>query len=193
MRSEVTQKTEFELKVDYCRQHLDSKLIDNTARGHYAAYLFKNLLEVAATEKDKVRIISGTLNASFYDQFREQIQACMDAGVEIELIVLDNPKALDENAFVNDIKNYSNGSVFTSPLNPVIGAPHMMLIGEKGQRFRLEVDHTQTKAVASFNNPHMGSTLLNIYRNARNAFSESHSGDNTTPGNSTYSNTLTTG
>lgn len=159
-------KTAFEKKVDRCRKDETAELIDNAAWDH-AIYLFKSLLEVAAEKKEKVRIISGSLNNEFYSTLSEELQRCIASGVEIEVLILDETVDIDTNDFARMVKNHAKGAVLKVPQGSPIGAPHMLVIGENGQRFRLEIDHSQTKAVASFNNADMGKSLLRIYENVK--------------------------
>lgn len=154
----------FTKKVDLCRKNLSNELIDNAAWDH-AIYLFQNLLEVAAEKKERVRIVSGTLNKAFYNSLTSALDKCINADVQIDVIIQDKATDLSDNIFVQKIKDYGKGSVYTLKEGDVI--PHMLLIGDKGQRFRLEIDHSQTKAVASFNNFAMGALLVGMYEGVK--------------------------
>lgn len=156
----------FELKVDNCRKNESDELIQNAAWDH-AVYLFKNLLEVAAEKKESVRLISGHLNNKFYSELSDVLQKCIDANVKFELIVLDDEIDEQKNNFLQILQNYHNGEVYILPAGYKFSAPHMLLVGDKAKRFRLETDHSQTKAVASFNNSSVGESLLAIYADVK--------------------------
>lgn len=156
----------FEQKVLSCRNNESAELIQNAAWGH-AVFLFENLLQVASEKKESVRLITGHLNNDFYSELSGELDKCIAADVLVELIVLDSEQGLDDNVFYNKIRGYSKGSVITAPNGFSMSAPHMLLIGDDARRFRLEVDHEQTKAVASFNNRGMGETLLSIYNEVK--------------------------
>ena len=152
----------FEDKVDYCRKNDTADLIDNAAWGH-AQYLFKNLLAVAAEKKEDVRIISGHLRADFYESLSKEIGDCINSGAKIDIVVLQDDIDIEEHKFAELVNNYQNGNIIVLNDKDNAEIPHMLLIGGGGERFRLETDHSQTKAVASFNNEGMGRMLLNIY------------------------------
>lgn len=153
----------FEEKVDYCRENLAPDLIENAAVDH-ALYLFKSLLSVAVSEKEPVRIVSGHLKSEFYDNLSDQLDQCIDAGVDIELLILNGNVHVNNSSFASKIDTYSHGKVYKAPKGYELNAQHMLLVGDRAERYRLETDHEQTKAVASFNGPSMGETLLSTYR-----------------------------
>ncbi len=101
-------KSEFELKVDRCRKSNSSELITNAAWSH-AIYLFRNLLEVAAAKHEDVRLVTGSLNDDFYAELEEPLNECINAGVDIEVVVLDGNADLEENIFASVINRYKNG------------------------------------------------------------------------------------
>lgn len=152
----------FEDKVDYCRKNDTNDLIDNAAWDH-ALYLFKSLLSVAAEQKEDVRIISGHLRSDFYGALSKEIEACIKSGSNINVYVLKDDLIIADHVFAKQVHDYKNGNVTILSDKNNAGIPHMLLIGDEGKRFRLETDHAQTKAVASFNNKNMGKMLLNIY------------------------------
>lgn len=154
-------KSPFDLKVARCRAKNLPDLIENAAWDH-AVTLFKELLGAAAENEEMVRVVSGTLNSQFYNELSDELDACIKAGVNIELIVLDGDADLVGNVFAEKIEAYENGEAFKVAKANKISAAHMLLIGD-GRRFRLETDHEQTKAIASFNNGSMGESLLSIY------------------------------
>lgn len=170
MSKDKMKKSEFELKVDRCRKDGSSELIDNAAWSH-AIYLFKNLLEEAADKKEDVRLVTGSLNNEFYSSLKTPLTKCIDAEVGIEVIVLDGNADLENNYFSDVVKNYSNGEVLKTPDGYALDASHMLLVGNNAERFRLETDHAQTKAIASFNNSSMGKTLLSVYNDIKGTVS----------------------
>ena len=165
-------RSEFELKVDRCRKSNSPELISNAAWSH-AVYLFKNLLEVAADKNEDVRLVTGSLNDSFYSELEEPLNKCINAGVNIEVVVLDGNAELDGNIFASVINGYQHGYLDQTPEGYSLGAAHMLLIGKNAARFRLETDHEQTKAVASFNNPEMGKTLLTVFADIKSTIRNS--------------------
>lgn len=174
MNKEKLNKSEFELKVDRCRKGNSPELISNAAWSH-AVYLFKSLLEVAADKKEDVRLITGSLNDDFYSSLQEPLKKCMDADVNIDVIILDGSASLNNNTFASIIKRYPHGSLEQAPDGYSLGAAHMLLVGDDAARFRLETDHAQTKAVASFNNAEMGKTLLTVFADIKSTIRNSHS------------------
>jgi len=163
----------FEERVEKYRKQESETLIDNAAWDH-AQLLFKNLLEVAAEKGEPVRIITGHMNNKFYSSLVKELQDCLDKGISVEAIITDAPNIdLSTNQFARILKE--KGALILAQKGESIVAPHMLLIGDKAQRFRLEVDHQQTKAVASFGNKSMGAMLISVYKNAKRELLALHS------------------
>ncbi|RLL49137.1 hypothetical protein D8Y20_13310 [Mariprofundus sp. EBB-1] len=158
----------FESWVTYCRNEESSSFIDNAAWDH-ALFLFKNLLSVAAEKGEDVRLVSGHLNSDFFNQILEELEQCVKAGVLIDVIVLDRSLSDPANIFEKKLGAYEKGSILYCPKAISSSLPHMLLVGDR--RFRLETDHEQTKALASFNNKEMVKTLSILYVQGKNLIS----------------------
>lgn len=172
--TDTHEKSAFDKKVDECRKDEKSDLIDNAAINH-ALYLFQNLFEVAAENEEKVRLVSGTLNNDFYSELTNKLEACIDKGVDVEVMLLNGDAEMEGNSFLDKVKEYAKGRVLTAKRGKNVPGAHMLLIGDEAKRFRLELDHEQTKAIASFNNPSMGEALNVIYDSLRESLDSSNS------------------
>ena len=158
------EESAFKTKVDLCRKRELPDLIHNSARQH-AKYLIEQLLDVAAEKHEDVRLISGELRDDFYGDLVSLFEAVKSKGANVEILVLNNIP-VEKNSLASWAKK-QNALFRPRDCREPITAPHMLLVGERGHRFRLETDHAQAKAVASFNNPFMGEMLLSIYDQAK--------------------------
>ena len=66
---------------------------------------------------------------------------------------------LEDNDFYNLVHNHKNGTTFKA-INQV-KIPHFILVGL--DRFRVETNHKQTKAIACFKNTTIGNILNNQF------------------------------
>lgn len=101
----------------------------------------------------------------------ETLTLFVETGQEIEVVVLEGSSALSGSEFANIVESYRYGRVITQPAgveHPVIAA-HMLLAGDEGRSFHLEVDRSQTKAIASFNNLAVGVILTGVFESTRKA------------------------
>lgn len=128
-----------------------------------ALLLFKTLLDEALKAKKDVRIISGSLLASFYNELVEKIQQVLNSGTKVDVIV---EKDL---ADINDIENnkfyqkFKHNIISAQP--KFKGLPNFIVVGNSAYRF--EKNKEAHKAVANFNNPSMGEFLVDMFDNLK--------------------------
>ena len=150
--------------VDLCAKKKLNREIPNSATCH-AAYLLYKLLKGAAKHKYPVRIISGQLKMSVYNQLVGVLERCEKSGVEMDVVVLedvDNPNG--ENEFYMRLQKYDKAKCY-KPNNAnkkaiADSTPHMLIVGKQG--FRYETDTKTHSAIANFNNPDFVD-ILNAY------------------------------
>jgi len=153
----------FEKLVKYCRENDKDILIDNAAWEH-ALFLFYNMLDIAIERKASVRIVTGSMNGDFFCEkgIVDRVQQLIANCTSIHVLVVNNPSFdVDKHPCAKRINDYEHGRVLVAQ-SPV-PVPHMLLIGDDAKCFRYETDHEQTKAVASFNNAEMGSSMNSLY------------------------------
>lgn len=148
---------EFLKLVSECRKKQSSLMIHNASYEH-AKILFINLLQEASVRKEDVIITSGKLYLDFYNSLIDETEKILKNGVKIRLAVINPEPDLEQHPFVSLLRKY-NATIYTATAS--CSLPHFILIGDK--RFRLETDHEQTKAVASFNNQQIVSVLKSIF------------------------------
>lgn len=145
--------------VDRCLEKELDKLIYNASWDH-ALILYKRLFKAALMYDDKdIRIISGHLTREFYKELVSDVSACLEKGVHVEVLVTEPQADIGENEFARAVRASSNGFVYAS--DRALSTPHFILVGEK--RFRLEEDHKQCKAVASFKNQDITGSLIRVF------------------------------
>ncbi len=152
----------FEKKVDRCKRKELSDIIENASRDH-AKYLVKALLDKAIKKNEPIRIVTGTFDGDFYKGLVDAFSACTEKNIPISVIVLDkefNP-ASHPMAKLIDSGNIRLLTIADDKIEEASTAPHFILVGDR--RFRLETDHDQAKAVASFNDPSMGRWLMETF------------------------------
>lgn len=152
-----TTTSEFSKLVEECRKNKSSTIIHN-ASYERAKELFINLFEMAIERKEEVKIVSGDLHADFYESLCEVAKKTMDSGAKIKLVVLNPEIDLSKHPFSKLILE-KNNEVFQA-IQPVEYL-HFILVNNK--RFRLELDHKKTKAIASFNNLDIGDVLNALF------------------------------
>ena len=162
MNSETTGKDAFVSLVEKCRENELPNLIENASTEH-AATLFENLFRIAKDKQEAIKIVSGHLNPSFYDKFSSHISDCMQAGCNVEVIILNQQQKdfLDTHSFAATIKSKGGAVFVANESTDTNHHPHFVLIGSN--RFRFEIDHSRTKAIASFNNESIGRTLEELF------------------------------
>ncbi len=152
---------DFEELVVRCRKKNIDRDIHNSSWDH-ALILFKNLFLSARNSKQPVRIVTGTLNPDFYGELVDCVEETMKKQ-KVELIVLErNMEGLNSNAFASAIKSNPNGRLFVKHNNDEdIQTSHFVVVGE--DKYRFELNHEQTQAVANFKNKTMGEQLVKLF------------------------------
>ncbi len=162
-------KDTFKKMVEECRKNESPKTIFNASKDH-ALVLFQELFTASIEHKEDVKIISGHLDDSFYNDLSIDLESCVGKGMAVEVIVL-NDRDLSSNKFAKIIQNSDRCSITQLPTGNKISSAHFILVGNS--RFRAETDHDQAKAIASFNNPSVGETLTEIFASVKNKISQS--------------------
>ena len=141
--------------VDQCYKKDLNRVIPNSAISH-AAYLTYKLLKSAVKHKRRhVRIISGQLDKSVYNQLEGVLEECQKANVKMQVVVLEGVDDPQENLFYKSLLGYDNADCY-EPTNAneiaiAGGTPHMLLVGNHS--FRYETDTQTHRARANFKNP----------------------------------------
>ncbi len=161
-------ETDFQKLVENCRKKNLNKDIHNSAWPH-ALILFKELLTAATEHGENVCIVTGNLKAEFYDQLTDVAQKCLDADLKIELNILEPDANVSGNSFAELIKGHDRGIFSQATTSDSIHIPHFILVGNK--RYRFEVNHAKTKAIANFNNQSMGEALKQLFSSLKKDFS----------------------
>lgn len=138
--------------VEEARRKKSTRTIYNASVEH-AEVLFKNLLAEARENDEDVRIVTGDLREDFYARLTDEIRPLAK---KVKLIVLNKEINLDNNAFWRIVRDGGG-----TALRIEAKMPHFVLVGHN--KFRLELDHKQTKAIASFNNPSIGNALESAF------------------------------
>lgn len=164
---------EFTKLVEQCRKHESTQLIENAAWEH-ALTLFRNLIQIATDKGEPIRIISGNLHKKFYSELVQPIHDYLQSEkANLEVIVLnvnDNEQAV--HPFIEEVDKSERANLITvNEENGSFSSPHFIVVGDK--RFRLETDHEQTKAIASFNNPEIAEFLDTLFRKLKMCIQES--------------------
>ncbi len=152
----------FEKKVLDCRNNLKCDIIKNDSK-EYALILFENLLDVALEKTEDVKIVSGSLDKTFYNKLVQKINLLLDK-VQVTVFVLEDVD-LSGNHFASAVTE--RGDLRVNKTGKKINIPHFILVGDR--RFRIETDHNQAQADASFDDEALGKVLLNFYNEAGKA------------------------
>lgn len=150
---------DFEKLVEDCRASSSTKNITNATIDH-ALVLFRALFKDAKEKGEDVRIVSGCLKPSFYEQLVEQANELLSAGIKISVVVPQSHH-LEDNAFAQLLKKHENGRLIKIPSSVESHTPHFILVGSS--RYRLEQDHEQCTATACFSNSIVGTFLLGLF------------------------------
>lgn len=148
---------EFSKIIADCRKKESTKIIHNASYEH-ARELFINLIGEARVRKEDVIVASGNLNPDFYGELVDITKEAIKGGVQVRVAILNPTTDVKDNPFSAMI--LKEGGVVYKAKNE-IRIPHFILVGDK--RFRLEVDHEQSKAIACFNNRGIGEFLKNVF------------------------------
>lgn len=142
------------------QKSLENHTIFNASVDH-AVVLFKNLLTVAARDSQPVRIFSGCFDPLVYDRLLEDIRKVKQANVDISLVSECAREQLSSNAFVAEVEGCRRSNVRS--LGDQLGLPHFIIVGDRS--YRIETDDALKSARANFNDPSIGATLNDIFRN----------------------------
>jgi len=145
--------------VDRCHKRNLNQRIHNSAISH-AAYLLYKLLQAAAKGKRRIRMISGSLDRRVYDQLTDTLQACIDAEVRMDVVVLDDVDGGSEggNPFYRRLRAHPGARCYApAPGGKKIRIPHMLVVGDSSYRY--EIDPEAHKANANFNNREIAEML----------------------------------
>ena len=149
----------FERIVRDCARNNSTRVIENASAEH-ALVLIRTLFETAVRHKEEVRIVSGRLLESFYEELVDTARQALDCGVRFSVLVL-NGKQLEGNRFAETMKEHANGSLAVLEHDEK-SLPHFVVVGDR--RFRVEIDDERKIATASFNNDTIPPMLIRFHR-----------------------------
>lgn len=153
----MSKKFNYEAWVEECYQKKLDQEIDNADRNH-ALFLFKRLLDKAVRDGEDVKIISHQLFADFYEKLIDRVQAVIDKGNKVDIIVETNVDS--SNAFYTKFEKF-----ITSAHLSFDELPNLIVVGDHAYRY--ETDKDSIKAVANFNDPEMGKFIKNLFTNIK--------------------------
>ncbi|MBF0633636.1 MAG: hypothetical protein HQK85_03160 [Nitrospinae bacterium] len=153
----------FEQLVKECRSRKIDRTIYNASRGH-AHVLLRNLFETAHENnaKDAIKIVSGDLDSVFYGSLGQAVCDASTNGCEVSILVMNPKSDLDNNPFIRALKDKPGITCIQYKGPGIKLAPHFVLVGKN--KYRFEVDHTEAKAEANFNDPVFGGFLNALYK-----------------------------
>ena len=154
---------DFRALVTRAQQSKSPKIITNASLSH-AAVLVEKLLKTADEDKLPIRIVSGCMASSFYEQFCGKFKDLLGKGLQIRALVEDDSCLDGSHSICEEIRSHKNGSVLQLP--DVGGCPHFILVGDRV--FRLETNHDLKSAKASFDDPVIGKMLLSLFDDSWN-------------------------
>lgn len=150
----------YEEYVSLCYEKDKNENIHN-ATTENALLLFKKLLEKADKNKQDVRIVSGGLLASFYNELVEPLRRVINNGNHVQIITEYD---------INDIDNNNVYQIFKDKITDARVVfkelPNFIVIGNNAYRY--EQDKTSHKAIANFNNPSTGGYLVKLFDQLKN-------------------------
>lgn len=121
-----------------------------------ALLLFKTLLKKAFKNKEDVRIISGSLLASFYNELVVPMQDILNNNNSVKIIVEGDIDDKNNNNFYKSFKDYIvDARVKFKEL------PNLILVGSNSYRY--EEDKNSHKALANFNDKSMGNFMQKVF------------------------------
>lgn len=153
----------FERIVRDCAKNNRSRVIENASAEH-ALVLIRILFETAMRHKEEVRIVSGQLLKSFYEQLVDTACQALDRDVRFSVIVLTDSQRLKGNRFAELMTDHKNGSI--AVIDADTRPPHFVIVGER--RYRVEMDDERKIALASFNDDTITPMLLELFSGLKN-------------------------
>lgn len=154
-------KTEFEKLVEKNYKGRTTERISNGSLEH-AKILVKYLFRLAIEEKQDVKIMTGSLQADFYDNFSAEAKNLLNQGNRISVISLCQPKC---GRFFDAVKENPRGSIAIAG-EKMESIPHFVLVGNSA--YRLETDDYRKSAIGVFNNTDVGSFLAEMFDETQN-------------------------
>ena len=150
----------FERIVQDYAENDSPHVIENASIDH-ALVLIGRLFETARRHKEEVRIVSGRLLKSFYQNLIDSARKVLDDGVQVSVVVLSNDDSqLNGNGFYDLLNRHKNGRVDVLDRDAE-SMPHFVVVGER--RYRVEVDDKRKKAFAAFNDDTIAPVLVGIH------------------------------
>ncbi|MDQ6950809.1 MAG: hypothetical protein Q9M26_04010 [Mariprofundales bacterium] len=147
----------FEKLVEKCRKDEKYFVIHNASRAH-ARILFQNLLIESAEKHEDVCLLSGKLDAKFYDDLLPDVTKALQAGVKVRVLIAENDsKAPPSQRFIDAVCQFENGTVRTNT-DLSSNIPHFIVVGD--HKYRLELDDDASRAVANFRDEMVGQRLV---------------------------------
>lgn len=134
---------------------------DNSSTEHATVvteYLFKYAIE----SKQDIKIFTGKLSASFYNQFQEQARTLL----KTQRISIVCEKTCEQGEFQDLIEGNERGSILNMNVAKNIGVSHFILAG--GSAYRDEKSDALKTAKASFNGKMRGSFLSVLFDYIKN-------------------------
>lgn len=150
---------EFKELVKDCSKNNKNQIIHNADIGH-ARDLFSELLSCAIDHRKPVRLVSGSLNDDFYGSLAKAAEKIIAADLPFEIIVTNSDADLSSNRLSNVVKEAKKGLVLQAK-KTLPGCAHFIVVGKS--RWRFETNHEQTKAKANFNDPKIGSMIVDRF------------------------------
>lgn len=146
---------DYEEYVLECYQKNKDQDIHNASTEN-ALLLFKTLLKKAIKNKEDVRIISGSLLASFYNELITPMQGILNNNNSVNIIVEGDIDDKEHNGFHKSFKDY-----IVDARVKFKGLPNFILVGDNSYRY--EEDKNSHKALANFNNKSVGSFMQEMF------------------------------
>ena len=159
---DFTSDEEFVRTVRRLAKWGNGRIIENASIGH-ALVLLDLLFDAAKRHKETIRMVSGGLMDKFYSKLVDKATEAMDAGAEIKVVVTGaSREEMVDNRFYIAVDEHEQGEIDFRPEHEEdVATPHFVVVGTK--RYRIEVDHEQKRAVASFNDAETGTVLVSIF------------------------------
>ena len=137
-----------------------SWLISNASVSH-ASELAHNLFQLAIDTRQDVRIVSGCLEAKFYNDLCEKAAQILESGNTIDIITEGACDATTKNGLSQMVAKSENGRLWTVDDGDTEPFFHFILVGSDA--WRLETSHERKEAKANFNDPVIGAMLASQF------------------------------
>lgn len=157
----------FEKLVKDCRENESSQIINNSSMAH-ACILIKNLFISAHDRLHKgqkpqpIKIVTDTLKDDVYKELTDDIEACLNSGCQVDLIVLNPERDLATSSFYQKVKASRNGKIRQAKHASALSFPNFIVVGDN--KFRFEQDKAKAIAIGCFDNATLGHNILNVFK-----------------------------